>query len=106
MFAVAPGKSNASCHNHTDPLFASKLALTCDSLVSFGGALDPILKLAVALGQLLDYDVAASDGAAVYDVHCKRDFSGPLEIYDLALNGLEILGVRFAFSRIVDDIER
>jgi hypothetical protein len=46
-------------------LFASKLALTCDSLVSFGGALDPILKLAVTLRQLLGYYVAAANCTAV-----------------------------------------
>jgi hypothetical protein len=42
--------------------------------VSFGGALDPISKLAVPLRQLTDYDVAAADRTAVDDVGCKRDF--------------------------------
>jgi hypothetical protein len=55
-------------------LFASKLALTCDSLVSFGGALDPILNLAVTLRQLLGYYVAAANCTAVSaDVRCQRD---------------------------------
>jgi len=41
--------------------------------VTFGGASDPILKLAVSLRQLLGYYVAATDCTAVYDVRGKRD---------------------------------
>ena len=54
-------------------LFASKLTLAYNSLVSFGGASDPILKLAVSRRQLLGYYVAAADCTAVYDVRGKRD---------------------------------
>jgi hypothetical protein len=63
-------------HSHADgggALFASKLALTCDLLVRFGGALDPICKLAAALRQLLGYYVAAAGCPAVYDVRRERD---------------------------------
>jgi hypothetical protein len=41
--------------------------------VSFGGALDPIPKLAVALRELLGYYVAVAGCAAVYDVRGERD---------------------------------
>ena len=41
--------------------------------VSLVGVLDPILKLTFSLRQLLDYDVAAADYTAVYDVRWKRD---------------------------------
>jgi hypothetical protein len=40
-------------------LFADELALTRDALVSFRRMLDPILNLAVALGQPFGHDVAA-----------------------------------------------
>ena len=52
-------------HGH---LFASKLALAYKSLVRFGSVLDPILKLTVALRQLLRDYVAAAGCAAVYDI--------------------------------------
>jgi hypothetical protein len=56
-----------------EALFASKLILAGNSLVSFGGALDPILKLAVTLRQLLNYYVAPADCTAVSaDVRCQR----------------------------------
>jgi hypothetical protein len=53
--------------------FASKLTLAYNSFVTFGGALDPIRKLAAALRQLLGYYVASADCTAVYDVRCQRD---------------------------------
>jgi hypothetical protein len=53
-------------------LFASKLALACNSLVRFRSALDPILKLTVALGLLLGYCVTAAGCGAVYDIRRER----------------------------------
>ena len=44
----------------TKMLFPSKLAFARDSLVGFGGALNPVLELAVALGQPLGHDESAS----------------------------------------------
>jgi hypothetical protein len=38
-----------------------------------GGALNPILKLTVALGQLLADDVAAASCAAIYDIRRESD---------------------------------
>ena len=61
------------CPARRPSLFASKLTLAYNSLVTFGGASDPILKLAVSLRQLLGYYVAAADCTAVYDVRGKRD---------------------------------
>lgn len=46
-------------------LFSSKLALTGNSLVGFGDALDPILKLTVSRGQLPGHNVAATGRAPV-----------------------------------------
>jgi len=59
-------------------LFASELALTGNSLVRFGDALDPVLELAIPLWQLLGDQVAAADWAfdiagprlARYNVAC------------------------------------
>ena len=40
-------------------LFTSKLALTCNSLVGFGDALDPVIELAVSFRKPLDDYVCA-----------------------------------------------
>jgi hypothetical protein len=74
--------------------------------VTFGGAFDPILKLAVSLRQLLGYDVAAANCPAVDDVRGKRDSLALAKFCGLPLNGSEVLGVCFSFSGIFDDIER
>ena len=50
-----------------------KLAFARNSLVSFRGALDSILELAVALWQLLGYDVSTSSCTTSPDVRCKRN---------------------------------
>ena len=50
-----------------------KFALTCDPLVRLSCVLDSILKLTGAVRKLFDYDVAAADCSAVYDVCCQRD---------------------------------
>ena len=50
-----------------------KFALTCDPLVRLSRVLDSILKLTGAVRKLFDYDVAAADCSAVYDVCCQRD---------------------------------
>jgi hypothetical protein len=55
-------------------LFASKLALTGNSLVRFGGALDPVLKLAAPLGQLFYYHVASTACVPVCEVCRESDF--------------------------------
>ena len=54
-------------------LFTSKVALTHHSLVRFGDVLDSVLKLAIPLGQLLGYHVAATGGGAIRDVSNERD---------------------------------
>src|SRR5258708_14897799 len=57
-------------------LFTSKLALTRNSLVRFGNALDPIFKLAIPLGQLLGHHVAALSGTPLRGA-CSEPYSLP-----------------------------
>jgi hypothetical protein len=53
--------------------FPSKLALAGYALVRFGNALDPVLKLAAPLRQLLGYDVAGTGGSSIRKTCGERD---------------------------------
>jgi hypothetical protein len=55
-------------------LFPKKLALTGNSLVKFGGFLDPVFKLAVPLGQLPRYYIATTGRAPIHKVCSENDF--------------------------------
>ncbi len=63
-FIVAPA---------TMALFTSKLALTCNSLVGFGDALDPVIELAVSFRKPLDDCVCAACRAVAQCAHSERD---------------------------------
>ena len=54
-------------------LFTSKLALTCNPLVGFGDALDPVVELAVSFRKPLDDCVCAACCAVALYAYSKRD---------------------------------